>query len=163
VYDLATWFNWRPLSRAGTVLRSNWAPCLNPIVLPRIHAPVKDHYWNNHPIGSPWWLLCGLKASLEAHLFIELRLSTFIISCSEAWAEVLLQMQQWPSIRPMVVNAVMTKEPISSLPTTFSRWWAWSLCGTSYIYPRLGRKPIVRWLYITPPPHLAGCNAPVIR
>ena len=56
VYNLATSFNRRPVSRAATVLASYWAPCLNIIVLFRIHAPVKNHYWSNHPISTRWSL-----------------------------------------------------------------------------------------------------------
>ena len=51
---------------------------------------------------------------------------------------------QWCSTRPMVVNAVMTKETFSSLLTTFSRQCAWLLCGIWYVYPDLWRKLIVR-------------------
>jgi len=83
VYDLPTSFNWRPGSRAATVLASNWAPCLNMIVLLRIHTPGKDRYWGNHTISS-WWSLRGHTARKEAQLCIVLRRSTFIISCSEA-------------------------------------------------------------------------------
>jgi len=49
VYHLATWFNRRPVSHAAKVLAFYWAPCLNMIVLLRIHAPVKDCYRSNHP------------------------------------------------------------------------------------------------------------------
>jgi len=57
VYDLATSFNRRPVSRAATVIASYLAPCLYILVLLMIHAPVKDHYWSKHPtslISSEW-------------------------------------------------------------------------------------------------------------
>ena len=53
---LPTSLNRRPVSRAATLLASYWAPCLNIIVLLRIHAPVKDHHWSNHHIISGWSL-----------------------------------------------------------------------------------------------------------
>jgi len=43
-YDLATAFNRRPVRRAATVYASYSAPCLNIIVLLRIHGAVKDGY-----------------------------------------------------------------------------------------------------------------------
>ena len=49
LYNLATLLNRRPVSRGTTVLASYWARCLNIIVPLRIHAPVDDHYWSNHP------------------------------------------------------------------------------------------------------------------
>ena len=85
VYDRGTKFNRRPVSRAARVLASYWAPCLNIIVLLRIHTPVKDHYWSNHPISSRWSLHWH-TASYKAHLFIVSRRSTFIISCSDTRA-----------------------------------------------------------------------------
>jgi len=57
VNDFATSYNRRPVIRAATVLAPYWAPCLSIIALLRIHAPVKDRDWSNHPI-SFWWSLC---------------------------------------------------------------------------------------------------------
>ena len=61
----------------------------------------------------------------------------------------------------MVVNAVMTKETLSSFLGMFSRWCAPLLFEIWYIYPGLWWKLIARWLYCTPPPHLAGCDVAV--
>jgi len=44
VYDLATSFNWRPVSWAATVIDSYRAPCLYILLPLMIHTPVKDHY-----------------------------------------------------------------------------------------------------------------------
>jgi len=46
VYDLATWFNRKPVSLAAIVIASYCAPFLNIIVLLRIHTAVKVHYWS---------------------------------------------------------------------------------------------------------------------
>jgi len=51
VYHLATWFNRRRVSQAATTIAYYWAPCLNIIVLLRIHAPVKDCFWRHHPLN----------------------------------------------------------------------------------------------------------------
>jgi len=48
MYDLATSFNWRPVSQAATVIASYWTPSWNIMVLLRINAQVKDHYGSNH-------------------------------------------------------------------------------------------------------------------
>jgi len=70
-------------------------------------------------------------------------------------------MLQRGSIRPMVVNAVMTKKSFSSLLTMFSRRCAPLMCGIWYRYPGLWTKLIVWWLHDTPSPHLAGRDAAV--
>jgi len=82
VYDLPTSFYRRPVSRAATVIASYWTPCLNIIVLFRIHATLKDRYWSNNPISSRRSLRRHTP-SWEAHLFIVLTRSTFIFSCAE--------------------------------------------------------------------------------
>jgi len=65
IYDLATSFNGRPVSRAATVIASYWAPCLYILVLIMIHAPVKDRYWSKHPTSliSSGWSMPGHPAS----------------------------------------------------------------------------------------------------
>jgi len=52
VYNLATSFDRRPLSHAATMLAFCCAPCLNIIVLLRIHAPVKGCYWHYHSTSA---------------------------------------------------------------------------------------------------------------
>jgi hypothetical protein len=44
VYDLATSFNWWPVSRAATVIAFYCAPWVYMLVLLMTHAPVKDRY-----------------------------------------------------------------------------------------------------------------------
>jgi len=65
VYDHATWFNRRSVSRAATVIASYWAPCLYILVLLMIHTPVKDRDWRKHPISliSCRWSMPGHPAS----------------------------------------------------------------------------------------------------
>jgi len=65
VYDLATSFNIRPVSRAATVIASYWAPCLYIQVLLMIHAPAKDCYRSKHStiIISSRWSMPGNPAS----------------------------------------------------------------------------------------------------
>jgi len=48
-YDCATSFNRRPVSGAAPLIASHWAPCLNIAVLLRVHTPVKNCCWSNHP------------------------------------------------------------------------------------------------------------------
>jgi len=88
MYDLATSFNRRPVSRAAIVIASYWAACLYILVLLIIHTPVKDCYWSKHLTSLPisWWSMPGHPASLETHLIIVLWRSIFIISCLEARA-----------------------------------------------------------------------------
>jgi hypothetical protein len=44
MYDIATSFNKRPVSRAAAVIASYYAPCLYILVLLIFHAPVNDRY-----------------------------------------------------------------------------------------------------------------------
>jgi len=86
IYDHATSYNRRPVSRTATVIASYWAPCLYILVLLMMHALVKNRYWSKRPTSliTSRWSMPEHPASKETHVFIVLWWSSLIICCSDA-------------------------------------------------------------------------------
>jgi hypothetical protein len=161
VSHLAKSLHWRPVHQAATMTGFYWVPCLNVVVLHRIHQS---------RIITKITILPACQFSIiNAQVYRSLK------NCPIQWIKMnflheqllrglLIVITHNVAIRQYKAHGGDCSDANRNIPLIliiFNMWCGSLLCRIWWIYPGSWRKLIIGWLYFAPPLYLAGYQVAV--